>query len=83
VSKVEKENVIVRISHRNFIACDKNQIDMTMKMKFAINMHSQILNTISSQCKKISESVLIIQNLLLPGKKDDFNFSEITRHIIC
>jgi hypothetical protein len=49
-------------------------------MKFAINMHTQILNKISSKYKGISESVLIIQNILLPGKRDDFDFTELKLH---
>jgi hypothetical protein len=64
-------DVIVRISPSNFSAFEKKKIDMTMRMKFAINMHTQILNAVFSQYKGISESVLIMQNVRLPGKRDD------------
>jgi hypothetical protein len=78
LSMVEMENVIVGIS-----PSEKNKIDMTMKMKFAIDMHTQILNTICSQCKRISKSVLIIQNVHFPGKRNDSNFTENRLHKIC
>jgi hypothetical protein len=41
-----------------------------------------ILNTICSQYKGISKSVLIIQEFRLPGKRDDSNFTEIRLHKI-
>jgi hypothetical protein len=59
----------------------KKEIGMT-KMKFAINMQTQILNRICSQYKGISKPVLIIQNVRLPGKRDDTNFTEIRLHKI-
>jgi hypothetical protein len=52
-------------------------MDITLKMRFEINIHTQILNTICSQYKGISESVLIIQNVSIPGTKDDSNFIKI------
>jgi hypothetical protein len=61
----------------------KQKINMTKKMKFAINMRTQILNKICSQYKGISESVLIIQNVRFPGKRDDSDFTEIRLHKIC
>jgi hypothetical protein len=48
-----------------------------MEMKFAINMDTQILNKIWFQYTKISESVLIIENLRLPCKRKDSNFIEL------
>jgi hypothetical protein len=36
---------------------------MTIKMKFALNMHTQIFNTVCSQYNRISKSVLISQML--------------------
>jgi hypothetical protein len=36
-----------------------------------------ILNTICSQYKGLSESVLVIQNVRLPGKRNGSNFMEI------
>jgi hypothetical protein len=57
---VEKENLSVRINPNSFIECEKKKIDMTMKMKFAINMYTQILNTISSEYNRVSKSVPII-----------------------
>jgi hypothetical protein len=49
----------------------KKKIDMTTKMKFAVNMHTQILNTICSQCEGISKFVLMIPNVHLSAKRDD------------
>jgi hypothetical protein len=40
--KAEKKNVILLIIPSNFSAYEKK--DMTMKIKFTINMHAQILN---------------------------------------
>jgi hypothetical protein len=54
-----------------------------MKMKLAVNMHTQTLITICLQFKRISESVPIIQNVRLPGERDDSNFTEIRLHEIC
>jgi hypothetical protein len=71
LSKVEKD-VIVGNSPSNFSARENKIMDMTMKMKFAINMHTQLFNIICSQYKGISKSVLIFQNVHLPGKTDDF-----------
>jgi hypothetical protein len=61
----------------------KKKIVMTMKMKFAIIMHTQILNTICSQYERIFKSVLIIQNVCFSGKRIDSNFTEIRLHKIC
>jgi hypothetical protein len=60
----------------------KKKIDMTMKTKFAISIHAQVLNTIYSQYKRMSESVVITQNVRLPGKRDFSNFTEIRLHKI-
>jgi hypothetical protein len=54
-----------------------------MKMKFTINMHAQILNTICSQYEGMSKSVLIIQYVCLQGKRDDSDFTGIRLHKIC
>jgi hypothetical protein len=52
---VEKENVILRINPNNFIAREKeNQHDDQNEI------YSQIINTICSQYKRISKSVLIV-----------------------
>jgi hypothetical protein len=59
LSMVGKENVTVRFNHSNFIAREKN-IDTMMKIKFTINMYTQILNANCSQYKRRSKSVLII-----------------------
>jgi hypothetical protein len=48
---------------------------MTVKMKLAVNMHTQILNTICSQYEEISKPVPIIYNVLLPGKRDGTIFN--------
>jgi hypothetical protein len=56
---------------------------MTIKTKSAISMLTQILNTICLQYKGVSESILTIQNVRLPGKGDDSNFIEIRLHKIC
>jgi hypothetical protein len=48
---------------------------MTVKRKFAVSMHTHILNKICSQYKGIYESVRIIQNVRLPGERDDCLFS--------
>jgi hypothetical protein len=61
----------------------KKKIGMTMEMTFAISMLTQILNTVCSQFKGISESVLTIQNVCLLGKRVDSNFTEIRLHKIC
>jgi hypothetical protein len=58
------------------------KIDMAMKTKFAIDMQAQILNTIYSQYKGISESLLLIQNVHLSGKRDFSNFTEMGLHKI-
>jgi hypothetical protein len=55
---------------------------MTMKIKFAINMYTQILNTISSQYNRVSKSVLIIQNVRFSGKRNYSNFAGIIIIII-
>jgi hypothetical protein len=50
---------------------------MKMKMKFAINVHTQILNTAYSQYKRISNSVLIIQDVRFCGKRNYSNFTKV------
>jgi hypothetical protein len=61
----------------------KKEIDMTIKMKFPMNMHTQILIKMCSQYKGNFESVVIIQNFCFPGTRDDSNFTEIRLHKIC
>jgi hypothetical protein len=55
----ENKNVSVRNNPNNFLACEEKRVNMMRKMKFAINMYTQTLNTICSQYKRISKSVLI------------------------
>jgi hypothetical protein len=64
------------------ISVHVEEIDMMMKMKFALNMHTQILKKIRSQYKGVYKSVLIIQDVRLPGNRDDSNFTEIRLHKI-
>jgi hypothetical protein len=53
---------------------------MTKKMKLGINMQTQSLDTTCPQYKGISESVLVIQNVCLLGKRVDSNFTKIRLH---
>jgi hypothetical protein len=70
LSMVESENVIYELTIVISLHVKKeNRHDHENEV--CINMHTQILNTICSQCKGFSESVLIIQNIRLPGKRDD------------
>jgi hypothetical protein len=50
---------------------------MMMKMKFTTNMYTQILNTISSEYKRISEPVLIFQSIRFSGKINNSNFIKL------
>jgi hypothetical protein len=61
---------------------------MTMKIKFATNLHTQILNTIYLQYKGISKSVLIIQNVRFSAIKITLillklGFIKFSRHQLC
>jgi hypothetical protein len=56
---------------------------MTMKIKFAVSMYTQIINTACSQCKRISKSVWIIGQVTFPGKGNNFNFTKAKLHKIC
>jgi hypothetical protein len=67
LSRVEKENVIVRINANNYIVHEKKMY-VLMKMEFLINIFSQIIDTVSSQYRRITKSVLIIQYSRFPGK---------------
>jgi hypothetical protein len=49
----------------------KKENYVTMKIKFAKNIHNQILNKISPQCEGISKAVLIIRSVHLHGKRED------------
>jgi hypothetical protein len=49
-------------------------------MKFAINMHMQILIKSVRNMEEFCESVLIIHNINFPGKRDGSNFAEIRLH---
>jgi hypothetical protein len=77
LSKLRKQNVIVRISPSNYSAREKEK-----RHDDKMDMHIQILNTMCSQYARISESVLIAQNVRLPGKRAEFNFTEIRLHKI-
>jgi hypothetical protein len=61
---------------------EEQKLDITMKMKFAIDMNTQILNKICSRYEGISESVLIIQNVHLPGIRGYTDYTEIRLHKI-
>jgi hypothetical protein len=58
----------------------KKKIDIMMKVNFSISMHTQILNTICLQYKRIHKSVLIAQSVHFPGKISNYNFSKIRLH---
>jgi hypothetical protein len=45
-------------------------------------MHTQILDKVCSQHKKSSKSLLIIENVLFPGKRNNSNFTETKLHKI-
>jgi hypothetical protein len=60
---LENKNVSVRIKPCNFVACEENKINMLMRIKFTVNMHTQILNTSSSRCKKVSRNILKVYHI--------------------
>jgi hypothetical protein len=49
----------------------ETETHLRMKMKFALNMHTQILDKICSQYKGVSETVLIIKYFCPSRKRDD------------
>jgi hypothetical protein len=55
---------------------------MMMEMKFTINIYTKILNTICSQYKRISKSVLIVKHVRFSGKRNNSNFTKVRLHKI-
>jgi hypothetical protein len=54
---------------------------MAVEIEFAINMHTQILNTVCSLYKEMSMSKPRIQNFHLSGKRYGHDIAEIRLHI--
>lgn len=53
------------------------------KIKFTMNKLTLILDTMCLQHKIISSSALIFQNVSFPGKRSNYDFTEIRSHKIC
>jgi hypothetical protein len=60
----------------------KKKINMMIKMKFTINIYTQIRNKVCSLYKRFYKCVLIVKNVHFPGKGNNSNFIKVRLHEI-
>jgi hypothetical protein len=61
----------------------EKKTNIMIKMKFTVNMHTQVLNAIISHNKNIFKSILITEHVRFPGKTNNSNFTKVKLHKIC